>query len=292
MGNTIDFIKTLIAAERYKDYEKDYWGECDLVIVSKNEYKKRKDAIEQWKNTNLNRHLIKTEIATAIIWLIETLKSYINYDYLSKYDYYIKIANVIEKNINCSDKELLLLILKELESDNWIKDSISGFTVIESNLKTWLDFGMEHNDPFFVKFMALWFAFNQEYNRFPGNDENGNSDIEYAKIKEFCENYMDKLLSIYDLVFKSPFIDIFTEKPVKDMKKGFTSKHQKKYCRDLIYGTHEEKTIAIFQIMYQVRCNLFHGGKSPNIDRDLDLVRYSGEILEIYLSVVMKKDIW
>ncbi|MCQ2578046.1 MAG: hypothetical protein MJ176_05900 [Treponema sp.] len=301
MGNTVDFVKLLIEAERYKGYEKDYWGGCDLVIVSENAYKKRKDAIENWKNTNTNRRLIKSDKATSVIWLIETLKPYINYDYLSKYDYYLSIATVVEKNIKSNDKELLIEIIKELEKENWIKENISGATIIDSKLNTWLKFGMEHNDPFFVKFMTLWFAFNKEYSKFPGVVEkelrDGSTkkqkDVEYAKIKEFCEKNMDKLLSVHDLIFKSPLIIIFKEKPVEDMKSvkkwkdNKNESHQEKYYKDLIKGTSKQQTIAIFQMMYQVRCNLFHGSKTPNMERDLNLVRNSGEILEIYLKAIM-----
>ena len=46
---SFDFVRKLITAERYKDYKKEEWGGCDLVIVSNQRYKDRKDSYDKWE---------------------------------------------------------------------------------------------------------------------------------------------------------------------------------------------------------------------------------------------------
>ena len=43
----------------------------------------------------------------------------------------------------------------------------------------------------------------------------------------------------------------------------------------------------LMSVVYQVRCNLFHGGKDPDGHRDRDLVRVSRRILSSVLDVII-----
>lgn len=47
---SFDFVRKVITAERNKDYKKEEWGRCDLVIVSNQRYKDRKDSYDKWEN--------------------------------------------------------------------------------------------------------------------------------------------------------------------------------------------------------------------------------------------------
>ena len=51
----------------------------------------------------------------------------------------------------------------------------------------------------------------------------------------------------------------------------------------------KERIQSLFQSMYRVRCNLFHGTKNPDIERDYRLVESSAEILEICLPALYAK---
>ena len=42
-NSSFEFIKKLINAERYKDYKKDEWGGCDVIIVSEKKYNSNKE---------------------------------------------------------------------------------------------------------------------------------------------------------------------------------------------------------------------------------------------------------
>ena len=55
------------------------------------------------------------------------------------------------------------------------------------------------------------------------------------------------------------------------------------------------KLQIVFLRIYQVRCNLFHGDKDPNKQRDVDLVRASADVLEKFLWFVVRDchgEIW
>lgn len=294
MAESFDYVKKLIEAERFKGYKSNEWGGCDVIIISENKYNFEKNKYDNWKKKNKDfRQLVITNFASSIIWLIEILKPYINCDYINKYEYYGELATHINqiKDTVKNDKDLLNNIMLFLENHNPSWEKELGRLDLENSLMNWYNFGIEHNDPFFVKFVALWMSFNELYMEFPGLDKYKNrDDIEYKKIDEICESeeYYSKIESVHEKVFNSPFIEIFKKGIVRDMKAGTDTNYNKKHYRELMNKTGIEQTKALFQTIYQVRCNLLHGSKTPDEKRDIELVRCSGEIMEIYMNAIMK----
>ena len=135
----------------------------------------------------------------------------------------------------------------------------------------WYQYGLEHKDDFFMRFMMHWIAFNWLY-----SSENGSS--ERIKIKNFYEKNFMRIN--YD-PFVSEDIDVFKESPIHD---GKTAIPNVKDYEGVIAG----KAESLLMSLYQVRCNLFHGSKSLRIERDRDLVRASANILEGYLKALLK----
>ena len=318
--NSIAFVRKLIEAERYKDYKKNSWGGADVIIVSSDADDEEKQKQLDWAKGN--RTLVITSHAPAVIWFIETLKPYVNYDYLSKYDYYFEIADSITNNESLSDKELLLLLLKMISSPNdkrvktWIKtknEDLKEAKLLDAKInnatldwQSWYNYGIEHNNPFFVKFMTLWIAFNEQYKKYPQYNKKGNID-ERLTIEYFCKQNMEKLVKKYDDIFvkaklteefcntnklgKYYIIDMRLYSPrspykTKDDELKYI-KHREDDCKNIKSQDKEKATLALFNSMYAVRCNLFHGGKEATEERDIELVRCSGEILEIYLNALM-----
>ena len=318
--NSFDFVKRLIEAERYEAYEKDYWGGADVIIVSSTIDDQKKRKLANWENGN--RKLVITSHASAVIWFIETLKPYVDYDYLSKYEYYLEIASYIEANESLADKELLISLLGQLGSTtdkrkkSWLKTpnkEIEDAKILDAKIgkttvdwESWYNYGIEHNDPFFVKFMTLWIAFNEQYKKEPQYNKKGYLD-ERLTIQRFCEKNIQKLLSKYEDVFvKSKLTEEFCnmnslgEYYIMDMRayslhspyenkeeEDEYVKYRKKDCANIKSGNKKEATLALFNSMYAVRCNLFHGGKEATNERDIELVRCSGEILEMYMNALL-----
>lgn len=300
MGNSFDFVRKLVEAERYRDYEKEYWGGADVIFATQ----EKLDSIDGLNRTlrkrlvseGSNIRLVETEYARGVIWLINTLAPYVDYDYLSKYDYFKQIADCVDshkddakKRQDENEKWLLLEIIQDLEKEKnkWEK-SIYGDQMDRINWKEWYYFGVEHNEPFFIKFVALWFYFNHLYSKFPRNKIiiYGNKELwgERAQIAHFCEMHKKQLELNNKRVFDSVFMEVF-ETGVKNARNGredVQTKEAIKQKKDLWKRCH-----ALFQTLYQVRCNLFHGDKRFNDPHDIELVRCAGEILEIYLKDLM-----
>jgi hypothetical protein len=183
--NSFEFVKQLIEAERFKNYKKNYWGGADVIFASskrldkgeKNEPTLR-ERLKEWVDDS--HLLVETDHASSVIWLIETLKSYVDVDYLSKYEYYKNLGKCVNRNKNISnEKDLLFKILEEPEITRWEKQNEDVYrnSISQFRWEEWYDYGVENNNPFFVKFMTLWIAFNQIYSKFSGEEKKERDQI-------------------------------------------------------------------------------------------------------------------
>ncbi len=90
MEKSFEFVRQLIEAGRYKNVKEVFWGGADVIFVSPDELDKPKQKYgitlrEQLKTWMNDAHLlVETKYASAVIWLIETLKAYVDVDYLYK----------------------------------------------------------------------------------------------------------------------------------------------------------------------------------------------------------------
>lgn len=294
MAESFDYVKQLIEEERYINYKKDDWGGSDVIIISEEKYKEQKESIDILKTNKKWINIVKTKYASSIIWLIETLKPYVNYDYLNKYEYYGELADYINsvKDTVKDEKELLISIIQFLEKHKPSWEKVLHRDDLEKSFMNWYQFGIEHNDPFFVKFVALWMAFNEQFSSIkkPAPRDKNIKYLDYAertKINIYCEKNVQKMESVHQLVWNSPCIQIFLKEPVKDMRAGTLTESNQDDFDNLTSKRGIEQTKALLQTIYQVRCNLFHGSKSPDEQRDIDLVRCSGEIMEMYMNAIM-----
>ncbi len=146
----------------------------------------------------------------------------------------------------------------------------------------WFTYGLQNNDDAIIKFMMHWIAFNWLYSEYRRNSRT----YEAEAIKAFCEKNFDKL-SRYN-AFTSPTIDVFLERPVRDILNGRVTAEGTDRYRSLKYDSGLEQLTSLVLTIYHVRCNLFHGSKSLKIDRDVELVRASSIILEGYLRAVLQ----
>lgn len=146
----------------------------------------------------------------------------------------------------------------------------------------WYKFGLERGDDFFIKFMMHWVAFNYIYNASETDEK------ELERILSFCKHNKETLEK-YDAFAdrKNGPISIFLESPIKNGHTGNVKWDQKNYHKAIC---NSNDIVALFAMMYQVRCNLFHGSKSIRIARDIALVKASSEILEGYLRVLLSVD--
>ena len=136
----------------------------------------------------------------------------------------------------------------------------------------WYDYGIKNRDDAIIRFMMYWIAFNWLYSACEGEHD-------ADKIEEFCERYFDRL-SGYP-AFETEEFEVLRQKPIANVRTG----GRNGWLRRRLYSDDELLRMkGLFRTIYHVRCNLFHGSKSIHNERDMNLVRASGIILEGYLK--------
>ena len=136
--------------------------------------------------------------------------------------------------------------------------------------KEWLDRGMESTDPIDM-FTNSWRGFNNLFYESAGRKER--DKIRNYLLANVSEDVSTSLLREY-----SEQIAYLLSQPVIDMRGNGrdTGKFIKKYKNS---RTNQERMVALFFVIYQVRCNLEHGQKSPNEDRDIKLCSSSWPLI-------------
>ena len=119
------------------------------------------------------------------------------------------------------------------------------------------------------RFISLWIAFNGWMRGKFGEDMGDRRQIESVKGKSDFKRVFNKFKT-EDTAF-SECLEELEALPVMGMR--FRNNREDIYKYD---GTFE----TLIEVIYQVRCNLFHGRKNINEDeRDLELVKLSYRIL-------------
>jgi hypothetical protein len=140
--------------------------------------------------------------------------------------------------------------------------------------REWIERGHAATDEFDA-FANYWRAFNGMFADYPGEQER-------HKIKECLSATTDESFASLLLAEQQENVKILLSRPVTDMRKN---------GRDTAINvatfegasTALEKLKQVFLIIYQVRCNLEHGKKSPSWQRDSDLVLSSAQVLRAVL---------
>lgn len=145
----------------------------------------------------------------------------------------------------------------------------------------WYSSGRYNKDPM-IRFVMDWIAFNWLYSEIEGEGD-------WWKVKEYCKNHHD-VLERYP-AFDTTWFQTLTRSPVKSMRRNKVVRKNTQRHRDLIEGTGDDRIVDLFDTIYTVRCNLFHGSKrrrsmlvGDDGERDNSIVEASAAILEGYLD--------
>lgn len=146
---------------------------------------------------------------------------------------------------------------------------------MNENIKTligwWKLKGQRGRDPF-IKFFFFYVCFDAWITTESGKD------IDTEKIKWFLENdncLKERWQDIQGSITKSWVASLGSLSPVEDMRPNHRG--EKTYLNDT------QSLDEIIKFIYQIRCNLFHGSKSPMNSRDVNLVELSAKILEKWI---------
>lgn len=140
-----------------------------------------------------------------------------------------------------------------------------------SFVQGWYERGKNESDIVF-KFVSYFVAFNFLY-----GGSNGSGDK--AKMKGYVQTAVSPLYP-NDTVF-----DLLTS-DTEFYKQGFTTPA----LRDRLVKLENRTTLTLFCAIYQVRCNLFHGSKTMESERDQGLVTDGSKVLEDFLGKWIKNN--
>ena len=169
------------------------------------------------------------------------------------------------------------------------KDEEKSNTPSEVNqIKNYIKHYYEKNKKFHFN------AFDHQ-NQFPEILRKPIIDAHFARRWEFFEDY-DMIDNNQDaLIFlqqkNQEFISNPNYKPRIDSLKTNGPLHRsiENYTNLTQSSDVYKRTEALFLLIYQIRCNLFHGKKSPEEKRDFDLVVEAAYLMENYMDVFLKK---
>jgi hypothetical protein len=134
------------------------------------------------------------------------------------------------------------------------------------------------------RFTQLWMAFNAVYSGEPDRHER-------ARVRAAVRNRVSESTARQILRQCSVPIQRIIAIPPGDMRLGQGDPRFRRASREQarLYARSRravDRLAAIGGILYQIRCNLFHGSKTIQDDRDVMLVRESVRILELLAPAV------
>ncbi|WNM57890.1 hypothetical protein [Candidatus Nitrospira allomarina] len=136
--------------------------------------------------------------------------------------------------------------------------------------REWLQRGKLAQSPIDA-FTDFWRAFNNLYSAHPGIRE-------IERVRAFLMARVPSVAAATILSSHQEQVDYLLSQPVSDMRgNGRNTKTAVAAFR--AGGSDQEKLCELFTIIYQVRCNLQHGQKSPTVDRDLRLCECSAPVV-------------
>ncbi len=153
--------------------------------------------------------------------------------------------------------------------------------MIQTN--NWLDiieiFNTQEYEDWF-KFAMIWFYFNNYFNkRYSHVNGEKNKIIEFAK---------DNNSYYSNSFFNQSILDDFKTKD-SDGNKTYVVNMQNT-TQKAYFDVEHKSCEDFFKVLYQIRCNFFHGDKQPSNQYDKELVKWAAKILLLFLKGVSLDD--
>jgi hypothetical protein len=139
--------------------------------------------------------------------------------------------------------------------------------------------------PEWCEFLRLWAAFNCLY-----SEERG--PRERDRLQQVLQKHLkeDKAKSLIEIT--SDAGRDLTSLPPGDMRKDESDCKFREYTQTSaatyqdLEKSNVDRITGLMTVIYQVRCNLLHGGKDPDNSRDMDLAKKSNAVLKRVLPVL------
>lgn len=142
--------------------------------------------------------------------------------------------------------------------------------------REWLDRGNQEVDPF-DSFSNYWRGFNNLYFGVGNGPERD-------KIKEFLSQNIPEAEVAKILQIHANKISFLLSQPVLDMRGNGRNTAGNIQAFNNV-NSQLSKLKEVLMVIYQVRCNLEHGQKSPNRDRDIQLCQAASPLVAYIVAL-------
>jgi hypothetical protein len=175
--------------------------------------------------------------------------------------------------------------LTSFQNHSWPETLING---IETNMEEapdhddvvqlisqWIQLSRESSDKktdFLFSFVSIWIAFNALYEYYSQQSDENGKITDRKKIKNYIP--MTSLQTRHrDLLQHNTdyrkSVEALAQTPVKDLSSA----------RKSFKIEQPDNIEEVLLCVYRIRCNLFHGGKTPTVRRDRELVCNAYKVL-------------
>ena len=133
------------------------------------------------------------------------------------------------------------------------------------------------------KFAMLWFSFNDYYvERYSHIRGEKNQIIEFAKDNENLYKFLLRNGSFKDVLSDFAKTSFPERTKVEDMRLRSSNK--------AVFNNGHNSCEDFFKVLYQIRCNFFHGDKSPFSEQDKKLIEWAYKYLRIFWEEFLKQE--
>lgn len=141
--------------------------------------------------------------------------------------------------------------------------------------REWLDRGARQINSIDA-FTDYWRAFNNLFSTVSNARER-------KKIRLFISQHISEAQATEALQSNATCVSYLLSQPVKDMRGNGNDTMQNIQAFDMADASLAKLT-EVFMVIYQVRCNLEHGQKTPSVDRDIALCKSAAPLVAYVVS--------
>jgi len=147
--------------------------------------------------------------------------------------------------------------------------------------QTWFEKANQAEDHY-DRFVYLWFALNALYNEFfTGSERKAISDLIYSDDYRLNNSKINEILNI-------PEVEFFKNRIIRDCRgNGRDTCAYAAILKSNSYS-HKKKLDNLLKILYQVRCNLFHGNKMFGRDSDDEVILHASTALRKVVESLLR----
>ena len=165
----------------------------------------------------------------------------------------------------------------------WILHELKKIKDTTKRISEWNKLANSEKEDKIKRFVFRWISFNGLYNAayaVKHGQNRADSTSQETLIKWFCENVIDKELAtkIYSDDIKQVFLN-----QIKDKSRGTG-----KYLEGLKNENPCERVKNLVLIAYKIRCRLFHGGKTPSLEVNVEVCDVADKVIAPILTYFLE----